>query len=150
MSAGNNIQANPAKQVKQAKQVNEPTPATGKVPGDRPPAGPLVSTAKGSLAKPDHSIMGRPIGPSAVQVTHTLYGNRPVGASNLQVDHTLAASGIRPVAASALTVSKRGYIMKRPIAVSQLQVSEGNYIFGNRPIAANEVGETETLMGFLD
>ena len=88
----------------------------------------------------------------SVQERNTLLPqNRPIEPSHLEIVRTYSSVGSnRPVTKgtidfnSSLTISGN-----RPIAVSTLQVSE-TYIMGNRPIAANDIDDPATLMGYLD
>ena len=86
----------------------------------------------------------------AIQVAQNqLPGNRPVSSSALEVHHTMSASGIRPVVSSGLqvvdTISASGI---RPVSASTLHIT--GTLMGKRPIAPNELEETEILMGYID
>lgn len=114
---------------------------------------PANESAKTSKSKPESKNNDKKeeaATTGAIQVAkNQLPGNRPVSSSSLEVHHTMSASGIRPVVSSGLrivdTMSASGI---RPISASTLHIT--GTLMGKRPIAPNEVEETEVLMGYLD
>lgn len=87
----------------------------------------------------------RPVASSNLQVYGTIANNRPVMASPLQV---VSYAGNRPIFASAIVVLDD--ISGRPITASNPDLMHGSNLPGGRPIASNEMDDSEELLGYLD
>jgi hypothetical protein len=105
--------------------------------------------SKGAMEVSNFSAAGlRPIGASHLDIYGTILNNRPVMASHLQVLEYLP--GNRPVFASEIVMRDDMSLGGRPILVSDPHLLEGSTLPGGRPIASNEIDDSETLMGFID
>lgn len=107
-------------------------------------------TSSGSgieLYQPTRLPNNRPIASGKLQICDTIW-NRPVTSTGFRVLGTMSSSGTRPIAASHLHISSTLAVSgNRPITSSNLVI---NHTLMNRPIASNEVDDSEGLMGFLD
>jgi hypothetical protein len=106
-------------------------------------------SAKGEMEVSTFSAAGlRPIAPSHLEIYGTILNNRPILSSHLQVLEYLP--GNRPVFASELVILDDMSLGGRPIVASDPHLMEGSTLPGGRPIASNEIDDSETLMGFID
>ncbi len=116
--------------------VEQKKPATGAAAAKQD-----ETKANGALSLREESKIAvsaaskRPIEPSKLVVAGTFRSvgaDRPIFASQIQTAGDFYSSGIRP------------------IGVSTLQISQTYSVMGNRPVASNEIDDSETLMGFID
>jgi hypothetical protein len=105
-----------------------------------------ANEAKSGIEVSSYAVAGlRPIASSNLEVFGTILNNRPILASPLQV---VSFAGNRPIFASEIAV--RSDFAGRPIMVSDPTLLQGSLLPGGRPIASNEIDDSETLMGFID
>ncbi|WAL59309.1 hypothetical protein [Thermocoleostomius sinensis] len=105
-----------------------------------------ANQAKASIEVSSYAVAGlRPIASSNLEVFGTILNNRPILASPLEV---VSYAGNRPIFASEITV--RSDFAGRPIVVSDPTLLQASLLPGGRPIASNEIDDSETLMGFID
>lgn len=102
--------------------------------------------SKGEIQVGSYAIAGlRPVASSTLQVYGTIANNRPVTASSLRV---VSFAGNRPIFASELVV--RNDLGGRPVMVSNPVLLQASNLPGGRPIASNEIDDSEGLMGYID
>jgi len=102
--------------------------------------------SRGEIQVGSYAIAGlRPVASSDLQVYGTIANNRPVLASPLQV---VSYAGSRPIFASELVVLED--FNGRPITASNPALMHGSNLPGGRPIASNQIDDSEELLGYLD
>lgn len=102
--------------------------------------------SKGEIQVGSYAIAGlRPVASSNLQVYGTIANNRPVLASPLRV---VSYAGNRPIFASEIVVLND--MGGRPITASNPALLQASNLPGGRPIASNEIDDTDGLLGYLD
>lgn len=125
---------------------------------EKPESGDNGHTGSGlSLARPNQDDRGeiqvgsyaiagrRPVAANTLQVYGTIANNRPVLASPLRV---VSYMGNRPIFASEIVVLND--VAGRPIAASNPALLQASNLPNGRPIASNEIDDSEGLLGYLD
>lgn len=101
---------------------------------------------KGEIQIGSYAVAGlRPVASSGLQIYGTIANNRPVLASPLRV---VSYAGNRPIFASEIVVLAD--LNGRPITASNPALMQTSNLPGRRPIASNEIDDSDGLLGYLD
>jgi hypothetical protein len=109
------------------------------------PAGLALRTQQQSVPGSIELAGTRPISASHLEVYATYLNNRPIEANHMQIMEYIDN---RPVFASDIVVQE--VFSGRPVVASDPRLMEASGLPGGRPIASNEIGEPEGLMGYID
>jgi hypothetical protein len=127
-------------------------PASGQANGAKTDKEPKSEPAGLALRTQQQAVPGsiemagtRPISASHIEVYATYFNNRPIEANHMQIMEYIDN---RPVFASDIVVQE--VFSGRPVVASDPRLMEGSGLPGGRPIASNDIGETEGLMGYID
>ena len=125
-------------------------PASGQANGAKTepkgePAGLALRTQQSAVPGSIEISGTRPIGANHIEVYATYMNNRPIEANHFEI---MEYVDNRPVFASDIVVQE--VFSGRPVVASDPRLMAGSGLPGGRPIASNEIGETEGLMGYID
>ena len=109
------------------------------------PAGLALRTQQASVPGSIEMAGTRPISANHIEVYATYMNNRPIEANHFEI---IEYVDNRPVFASDIVVQE--VFSGRPVVASDPRLMAGSALPGGRPIAPNEMDDSDSFMGFMD